>query len=118
VSPAIAIGDHAWDLYDAMGGLVARARIETVMRQAGARRAKWSQATERPSTGWESLTDAERRVARLIASGHTNKSADSTLGISVNTIGTHLRAVFAKLDVQSRVQLTNRLHAADVRDTP
>jgi len=29
-------------------------------------------------------------------------------------VGTHLRAVFTKLDVQSRVQLTNTLHAANV----
>ena len=34
-------------------------------------------------------------------------------GISVNTVGTHLRAVFATLDVQSRVQLANSLHAAE-----
>ena len=84
------------------------------MRQAGARRAKWSRATERPSTGWGSLTDAERRVAKLIASGHTNKSAASILGISVNTIGTHLRAIFVKLEVQSRVQLTSHLHGAGI----
>jgi DNA-binding CsgD family transcriptional regulator len=32
------------------------------------------------------------------------------LGVSVNTVGTHLRAVFAKLNIQSRVQLANQLH--------
>jgi DNA-binding CsgD family transcriptional regulator len=79
------------------------------MREAGARDAKWA-AAERPATGWASLTDAERRVAELIGSGHTNKSAAAELGVSVNTIGTHLRAVFGKLSVQSRVQLANQLH--------
>jgi DNA-binding CsgD family transcriptional regulator len=83
------------------------------MRRAGARRTQWDRAAGRPTTGWESLTMAERRVAQLIASGHTNKSAASVLGISVNTVGTHLRAVFAKLDVQSRVQLANTRHAAE-----
>ena len=62
-----------------------------------------------PATGWASLTDAERRVATLISEGHTNKSAASALGVSINTVGTHLRAVFAKLGVQSRVQLANHL---------
>jgi len=29
--------------------------------------------------------------------------------VSINTVGTHLRAVYAKLDIQSRVQLANTL---------
>jgi DNA-binding CsgD family transcriptional regulator len=74
-----------------------------------ARRAKWSAATGRPEASPDSLTEAERRVALLIASGHTNRSAATELGLSVNTIGTHLRSAFAKLGVQSRVQLANAL---------
>ena len=50
-------------------------------------------------------------MATLISEGHTNKSAASALGVSINTVGTHLRAVFAKLGVQSRVQLANCLAA-------
>jgi DNA-binding CsgD family transcriptional regulator len=80
------------------------------MRSAGARRAKWPAATPRPATGWSSLTGAERRVATLIGSGQTNKSAASDLGVSINTVATHLRSVFTKLDIQSRVQLANELH--------
>ena len=87
------------------------------MRQAGARRTKWSTADAGPATGWVCLTDAERRVASLISEGHTNKSAASALGVSVNTVGTHLRAVFAKLGVQSRVQLANQLAAIGSRQT-
>ena len=107
--------DRAWDVYDGMGDRVGSDGIQAAMRRAGARRTKWDRATARPTTGWESLTDAERRVAQLIASGHTNKSAAAALGISVNTVGTHLRAVFAKLDVQSRVQLANTVHAVDIQ---
>jgi DNA-binding CsgD family transcriptional regulator len=79
------------------------------MHKAGARRAKWpaSAATESSSP---TLSQAERRVAALIASGYTNKAAASELGVSINTVGTHLRAVFTKLGVQSRVQLANKLH--------
>jgi DNA-binding CsgD family transcriptional regulator len=62
-----------------------------------------------PTTGWDSLTKAERRVTTLISQGHTNRSAASSLGVSANTVSTHLRAVFAKLGVQSRVQLANCL---------
>ncbi len=59
------------------------------------------------------LTDGERRVATLIGSGHTNKSAASELGVSVSTIATHLRSVFTKLGIQSRVQLANEIHKRD-----
>ncbi len=57
--------------------------------------------------GLAALTDTEMRVARLISEGHTNKSAAAQLNVSVNTVGTHLRSVFAKLHVRSRVQLAN-----------
>src|SRR5258708_39768011 len=79
------------------------------MRDAGVRRGKWSAAGNRPDAGPDSLTEAERRVAVLIAAGHSNRSAATELGVSVNTIGTHLRSAFAKLGVQSRVQLANLL---------
>ena len=107
-SEALAQLDRAWDEYHRMGAWAFRGDVQRVMRQAGARRAKWS-TTAAPATGWASLTNAERRVATLISTGYTNKSAASALGVSTNTVGTHLRAVFAKLGVQSRVQLANHL---------
>jgi len=51
----------------------------------------------------------ERRVAYLVAGGRTDKAAARALGISVNTVGTHLRSIYSKLAVQSRVQLANAL---------
>jgi DNA-binding CsgD family transcriptional regulator len=48
-------------------------------------------------------------VAYLIANGHTNKATAKSLGISINTVGTHLRSIYSKLGVQSRVQLANIL---------
>jgi DNA-binding CsgD family transcriptional regulator len=100
--------DRAWDEYHQMGASASRAGVQHVMHEAGVRRAKWS-TTEKPATGWPSLTEAERSVAELIGSGHTNKSAAAELGVSVNTIGTHLRVVFTKLSIQSRVQLAIQL---------
>ena len=108
-SEALAQLDRAWDEYHHMGARAFRSDVQRAMRQAGARRTKWSTAAAAQAAGWASLTEAERRVATLISEGHTNKSAASALGVSINTVGTHLRAVFAKLGVQSRVQLANRL---------
>ncbi|MGW4531825.1 AAA family ATPase [Nocardia sp. NPDC004340] len=101
--------DRAWDTYHLVGAAFCATGVEQTMREFGARRAKWS--TGEPAaaavSGWESLTPAERRVAALIAAGHTNKSAAIDLGVSVNTVGTHMRSVFTKLGVRSRVQLAN-----------
>ena len=102
--------DLAWDEYHRIGARAWRADTQRVMREAGARRTKWS-ATTQASKG-VALTPAERRVALLTGTGHTNKSASTELAISVNTVGTHLRSAFAKLNIQSRVQLANELHKA------
>ena len=61
----------------------------------------------RPSTGWESLTDSEHRVARLVADGATNREVAATLVVSSHTVDSHLRHVFAKLGISSRVQLAS-----------
>ena len=99
--------DAAWDTYDRMGASSPRARVQRLMREAGARRAKW--VGDHTEVEKVSLTEAERRVAYLIANGHTNKSTAKSLGISINTVGTHLRSIYSKLGVQSRVQLANTL---------
>ena len=99
--------DEAWDEYDRMGALGRRAIVQRVMRQAGARRTKW--CTNNVHSAVKPLTEAERRVVYLIADGHTDKSAAKALGISVNTVGTHMRSAYTKLGVQSRVQLNNVL---------
>ncbi|WP_374116193.1 LuxR C-terminal-related transcriptional regulator [Streptomyces sp. CoH27] len=42
------------------------------------------------------------------------KAAASRLGVSINTVGTQARSIFAKLGVRSRVQLANHLHEEGV----
>jgi DNA-binding CsgD family transcriptional regulator len=102
--------DEAWALYDEFGAHGSQSAVQQAMRAAGIRRSWWASAQSRPSDGWAALTEAEIRVAKLIADGHTNRSAAAQLGVSANTVGTHLRSVFTKLGVRSRVQLTNLLH--------
>jgi DNA-binding CsgD family transcriptional regulator len=105
--------DRAWESYRDVGATGPLLALQDTMRQAGLRRAQWLTVEPRPATGWEALTQAERKVARLIGSGYTNKAASEELGVTVNTIGTHLRSVFTKLGVRSRVQLTNFMHEQD-----
>jgi pimeloyl-ACP methyl ester carboxylesterase/DNA-binding CsgD family transcriptional regulator len=57
-------------------------------------------------TGWDSLTASEREVAALIASGMTNSQVAARLRMSPHTVDGRLRRVFAKLGVNTRVELT------------
>ena len=59
----------------------------------------------RPAFGWDSLTAAESRVVALAATGATNKEIAERLWLSPYTVDTHMRHVFAKLGLRSRVAL-------------
>ena len=52
------------------------------------------------------LTGTERAVSLLVAEGLTNGAVARRLYISPHTVNTHLRHVFGKLDIRSRVDLT------------
>jgi DNA-binding CsgD family transcriptional regulator len=58
-----------------------------------------------PAFGWESLTGTERSVIELVARGLTNREAGERLFLSHHTVGYHLRSIFFKLGVHSRVEL-------------
>jgi DNA-binding CsgD family transcriptional regulator len=58
-----------------------------------------------PRCGWGSLTDTEHHVAELVAEGLTNAQAAARLFLSHHTVESHLRSIYRKLDIRSRVQL-------------
>ncbi len=60
----------------------------------------------------DGLTCTERRVAALVAQGHTNREVAMAMFVTENTVQTHLRHIFQKLGVRSRTELTARLLAA------
>jgi DNA-binding CsgD family transcriptional regulator len=69
------------------------------------RRGHWTSA-KRPLTGWDSLTDTDRNITKLVAEGSTNQEVADQLYISIHTVAYHLRQVFRKLGISSRVELT------------
>lgn len=54
------------------------------------------------------LTAAERRVARLFASGATQAAIATRLGISRNTVRNQLASAYEKLEIHSKVELARR----------
>jgi DNA-binding CsgD family transcriptional regulator len=61
------------------------------------------------------LTAAEARVAALIGGGLTTLAAAAVLGISANTVKTHLQRCFDKTGVRSQVALARLLASIPVR---
>lgn len=57
--------------------------------------------------GWASLTAAELDVVGVITQGMTNKEAAALLFLSPHTVGSHLRHAYAKLGINSRVELVH-----------
>lgn len=63
--------------------------------------------------GRAELTPSELRVARLAAGGRGNREIAATLFVTVRTVETHLRRVYAKLDVDGRGELAAALDGGD-----
>jgi DNA-binding CsgD family transcriptional regulator len=55
--------------------------------------------------GWAGLTASEISVAQLVAEGLTNREVAERLFVSPHTVNSHLRHVFTKLRINSRVEL-------------
>jgi DNA-binding CsgD family transcriptional regulator len=90
---------------EAFEGLGARPALERCDRElvaCGLTPVKRS-AAERPD-----LTPQEEAVARLVATGRTNREVAAELLLSVKTVEVHLTRIYAKLGISSRTQLAAR----------
>ncbi len=60
-------------------------------------------------TSWSDLTDSERTVAELVGEGLSNKQTGRRLFMSPHTVDYHLRRIYQKLGIRSRVELARLL---------
>ena len=60
-------------------------------------------------SGWSDLTDSERTVAELVGRGLSNKKTGRRLFMSPHTVDYHLRRIYRKLGISSRVELARLL---------
>jgi DNA-binding CsgD family transcriptional regulator/tetratricopeptide (TPR) repeat protein len=94
---------QALELAHGCGADAVAARAHDELVTAGAR------PRRDPTESRSNLTASELRVARLAAEGMTNREIAQALFVTENTIETHLRAVFRKLEIRSRSQLARAL---------
>ena len=80
------------------------ARVRRRLRQLGVRRRSRASAG-RPVSGWTGLTPAEQATSNLVAQGLSNQQVAEQMYVSAHTVAYHLRNVFRKLGISSRVEL-------------
>jgi DNA-binding CsgD family transcriptional regulator len=97
--------ERAAEDYLRCGAARDHARICSRLRDLGVRRRHWSRQ-QRPVSGWDSLTETEHAVAELVAEGLSNQHVAARMFLSRHTVDFHLRHIFRKLGIDSRVVLT------------
>ena len=59
----------------------------------------------------ELLSEREQEVLQLLAAGQSNREIAQQLIVGLNTVKTHVKSIYAKLDVHSRTQALVRAQA-------
>jgi DNA-binding NarL/FixJ family response regulator len=110
---AVAELQRAAAAFDACGALRWRDGTERELGMLGHRPHRRTRAGLTNGTNIESLTERELQVAWLVVDRKTNPEIASDLFLSQKTVESHLRNIFRKLSVSSRVELARVVeHAA------
>jgi DNA-binding NarL/FixJ family response regulator len=104
-TPAIPYFEEAGRLASASGAGRDQERIRRRLRRLGVRTGPVRNHTAGPQ-GLGSLTDSERKLIPFVVEGLTNRAIADRLYVSVHTVNTHMKHIFTKLGINSRVELT------------
>jgi DNA-binding NarL/FixJ family response regulator len=99
--------------FEASGALRARDEADRELRKLGHHIHRRTRPGKANGTAIESLTEREEQVARLVVDRKTNPEIAADLFLSQKTVETHLRNIFRKLGVATRVELARAVERAD-----
>jgi DNA-binding NarL/FixJ family response regulator len=102
--------------FDTRGCERYRDQAERELGKLGRRRHRRTRAAKADGAGIDSLTGRELEVARLVVDRRTNPEIAAELFLSVKTVETHMRNIFRKLDVSSRVEVARAVEQVDRSD--
>jgi ATP/maltotriose-dependent transcriptional regulator MalT len=110
---AVAELERAAAALDACGALRYRQSAERELGKLGHRPHRRTRPGKPDGSGTESLTERELQVARLVVDRKTNPEIAGELFLSQKTVETHLRNIFHKVGVTTRVALARAVERAD-----
>jgi ATP/maltotriose-dependent transcriptional regulator MalT len=100
--------------FDSLGALRHRDAAERELRRLGHRNLhRRTRPGKADAGGIESLTERELQIARLIVDRRTNPQIAAELFLSQKTVETHIRNLFHKLGVSSRVEVARTVERSD-----
>jgi DNA-binding CsgD family transcriptional regulator len=108
--------EQAMEVYEFLGAEADLNRVQAEFRGYGIRRGPHSKH-RRAQSGWESLTDAELKVAAFVEEGLSNPDIAARLMLSRRTVATHVSHILKKLEVATRTDIAResalRVHASE-----
>ena len=105
--------EQATEQLEACGARRYRSSAEQQLRKLGQHPYRRTRPDDAHGAGVETLTQRETEIARLVTKRRTNPEIASELFLSVKTIETHMRNIFRKLDVSSRLDVALAMEHAD-----
>lgn len=104
---AKALAEEALAIFQRLDARRDTARAVARLRSAGVRTASLGPRAgrNRPERGWEALTEAEVRVAGLVAEGLNNPEIARRLFVSRRTVQSHVSNILEKLGMAGRFEL-------------
>jgi signal transduction histidine kinase len=99
--------------FHSFGSTRYRAQAERELRKLGRSTPHRSKPGQANGSGVGTLSERELQVGRLVVDRKTNPEIAAELFLSLKTVESHLRNIFRKLDVRSRVEVARAIERAD-----